>query len=136
MNNKVFVYGTLRAGESNFRLIKEHVLSVTPAYIYGKMYDVGDYPAAVIDPHSSNMIYGEIIELDNPAIAFKKMDMLEEYYHPLDPSNDYERVETDVYLPDGSQIRCHTYVYTKERAQLLQHELKSVNGSSWNRKKE
>ncbi|MEB3101647.1 gamma-glutamylcyclotransferase family protein [Ferviditalea candida] len=136
MNNKVFVYGTLRAGESNFRLIKEHVLRVTPAYIYGKMYDVGDYPAAVIDPGSPNVIYGEIIELDNPAIAFKKMDMLEEYYRPFDPRNDYERVETEVFLPGGGQERCYIYVYTEERVKLLRHELKSVNGSSWNRKKE
>jgi len=84
----VFVYGTLLTGESNHAIIAPYVLAVAPGHVRGWLYDVGEYPALVLDDDGQE-IEGEWLELSDEALV--PMDELEGY-GGVDADNDYERV--------------------------------------------
>ena len=74
--NQVFVYGTLRAGESN------HALLATQRYLGPwqtcagyTLYDTGPYPAAVAG--GQTRLVGEVYAVD--ARCFARLDLLEDY---------------------------------------------------------
>ncbi|UTV27462.1 gamma-glutamylcyclotransferase family protein [Photobacterium atrarenae] len=74
---KVFVYGTLRAGQSNHRLLRQALLlgrcQLPCGYL---LYDFGGYPGAVRQPAGSALV-GEVYEVDS--VTFAALDVLEEY---------------------------------------------------------
>lgn len=74
---KVFVYGTLRAGQSNHALLRHAALlgccQLPGGYL---LYDFGRYPGAVRQPAGSVLV-GEVYEVDSPTFAV--LDALEEY---------------------------------------------------------
>jgi len=73
---RVFVYGTLRAGESNHALLAGQTLlgpHQTPARY--TLFDTGPYPAAVAD--GSTALTGEVYAVD--AACFRRLDQLEDY---------------------------------------------------------
>ncbi|WP_352432831.1 gamma-glutamylcyclotransferase family protein [Pyrinomonas sp.] len=46
----VFVYGTLIPGEPNYRIAAPYVRKTRPGALRGHLYDVGAFPALVLDP--------------------------------------------------------------------------------------
>lgn len=84
----IFVYGTLLTGERNHHVAMPYVLAVAPGKVRGRLYNVGRYPALVLDPDGVE-IHGEWFRVTQ--VGLEKMDLLEEYYGP-DQDNDYERV--------------------------------------------
>ncbi|GAB4200390.1 MAG: gamma-glutamylcyclotransferase [Thermoflexibacter sp.] len=74
MNYRVFVYGTLRKGESNHHYLKEGLLIEDEVWAKGyTMYDLVAYPFAV--PTAVGQIKGEIWQIDERCLA--KIDKLE-----------------------------------------------------------
>ncbi|SIS58312.1 gamma-glutamylcyclotransferase family protein [Alicyclobacillus vulcanalis] len=76
--HKVFVYGTLREGQSNRgvmtpHLVKQHGLG----RIRGVMYDWGAYPALTLE--EAGEIVGEWVEVTGAGL--KALDRLEDYPH-------------------------------------------------------
>lgn len=70
--NKVAVYGTLRAGFGNHRLLQDSEY-VGPVSIKGVMYDLGAYPAVSLK--GDNLISCEVYEVDDTTLG--KLDWLE-----------------------------------------------------------
>ncbi|MDI3329085.1 MAG: gamma-glutamylcyclotransferase [Alicyclobacillaceae bacterium] len=83
----VFVYGTLLTGEPNHRVAAPYLLSVRPGRVRGRLYDVGPYPALVLD-EAGREIEGEWFEVTPEGL--KAMDWLEGYRGP-GQKNFYER---------------------------------------------
>lgn len=111
MYDKVFVYGTLKQGQSNFAIIGNLVISAKQGSISGALYDLGEYPA-VID--GTRRIAGELLIFADPEKAFSLMDRLENYYGPNDLRNEYERKVVTVRLADGSEQDAYCYFYVNE----------------------
>jgi len=106
--HKMFVYGTLRAGESNHGLLKGAVCLSLSAHVSGTMLDTGlGYPAVT---EGSGKVWGEMYEVDDDTL--KRIDELEDYYGPGDPRNLYERVKTAA-LTDRGQVQ--TWIYVSDR---------------------
>jgi gamma-glutamylcyclotransferase (GGCT)/AIG2-like uncharacterized protein YtfP len=63
---QLFVYGSLRRGfhHSAYQYISNYFRCVGPATVKGRLYDMGDYPAAV-PTHEDAYIVGELYELNN-----------------------------------------------------------------------
>ena len=95
----VFVYGTLRAGESNHGLLEssEYLGSCQTASQFA-LFDLGPYPAVI---RGTKAIVGEVYCVDIPTM--KNLDRLEEY------PKLYDRIKTQtpfgsawIYLYQGS----------------------------------
>lgn len=117
----VFVYGTLLTGESNHAVVAPYVLAAVPGQVRGWLYDVGEYPALVLDADGEE-IEGEWVELADEALF--PMDELEGYAG-VDADNDYERVLiTDCRNADRSGW---IYVWSDSRG------CSRIEGGSWRR---
>lgn len=77
----VFVYGTLRAGESNdiHRAAERHGIAepmlIGSSHINGRLYDFGAYPGLVLDP-AARPIYGDVYRIDDTLVPV--LDEIEE----------------------------------------------------------
>jgi gamma-glutamylcyclotransferase (GGCT)/AIG2-like uncharacterized protein YtfP len=114
----VFVYGTLLVGESNHSVAAPYLLSVQPGMIFGRLYDVGPYPALVLTDEE-HQVAGEWLEVTVEGL--QAMDVLEGYHGP-DASNEYDRV----WVRDVNGLR-EGWVYVWPNVSGL----KEINGSSW-----
>jgi len=108
MSELVFVYGTLKSGQSNYPLIQDLVRFTMNASIHGKLYDLGPYPAVIPGQAS---VYGELVAFTDFAEAIRRMDDLEDYYGPGHPSNEYDRLLIAAKTSDGLEHSCYCYFY-------------------------
>lgn len=84
----VFVYGTLRKGESNHHVIDGATLLEECSWTSGELYDTGaGYPAMF--ESSDRVVYGEIYEVDDTYLS--RIDVLEGFQEGR-RANLYDRV--------------------------------------------
>ena len=82
--DRLFVYGSLRTGESARALVEPYVRDCEPATVRGAMFALAaGYPGVVLDAGGS-IIRGELIGLRDLAEALRVLDDYE--------GSDYERV--------------------------------------------
>jgi len=106
--HRIFVYGTLKQGFSNHdRIFGGYDIKITPAFTYGKLYDLGWYPAMTV---GSEKVYGELIEFNNPEIL-KRVDYLEGFKGESHPHNYYERREVDVFISTNAKMNLRIAQY-------------------------
>lgn len=103
----VFVYGTLRPGETAFDELglADRVDIIGPATVGGHLYDLGDYPAALLE--GGGIIHGELLLPRDEAV----LAMLDEYelYDPAKPAeSEYLRVQA---MTQDSDLSIWIYVY-------------------------
>ena len=71
---KVFVYGTLMRGRSNYKYYLEHSIFLGSGSIHGyALYDLGFYPGIIADENECTK--GEVFEVDNETMS--RLDRLE-----------------------------------------------------------
>ena len=112
----VFVYGTLKPGESNFdRYCGSKVMRSRRAYIHGELYHFPalGYPGAI---HGTSQVHGLILSLTDTAIL-EDLDELEDYHPDRQPAeNDYNRELVTTYTPAGiSSVLAWAYFMTLDR---------------------
>jgi len=116
MNEYLFVYGSLRSSGQVPKQIAHlanrfHRLGL--ATVRGRLYDLGQYCAAVLDDDAPLMIQGELIELPSDGEVLAGLDRYEEI-DPLDPANSlFVRKKTQARLADGSTQNAWIYVYNR-----------------------
>jgi gamma-glutamylcyclotransferase (GGCT)/AIG2-like uncharacterized protein YtfP len=115
--NKLFVYGSLRKGfhHSAYQYISKHFTFVSDAKVKGRLYDLGDYPAAV--PTSEEFyIKGELYEIKSHGEFEWAIEQLDDY-EGLNPEEGekqaYVRQLTDVFYNDHS-TRAWIYWYNDD----------------------
>jgi gamma-glutamylcyclotransferase (GGCT)/AIG2-like uncharacterized protein YtfP len=76
--NKIFVYGTLLANQTNCHVWPHASKEIQPACIEAMMFDLGPYPAIV---EGDGWVLGELheVEPDKLAATLEALDALEEY---------------------------------------------------------
>lgn len=113
--HKVFVYGTLLAGEANQFFANIHTRQSATAV--GALYDTGHgFPA--FSPMGENTVYGELVKVNSE--NFAALDRLEGY--PLL----YTRIETQITLASGRTTKAWVYVMNK-----LPPYAKKIPGGDW-----
>lgn len=111
----VFVYGTLRRGFTNHGrdVLALHGRFLSQTTVQGELYDLGSFPALVIEEAASSRVHGEVYELTRePARAIERLDRYEGARGP-DPLP-YDRIARRVTLSDGTEVEAWTYVWTGE----------------------
>jgi len=101
----LFAYGTLQPGLAPAEVAPtvEKLRRVGEGFLFGKLYDLGDYPGAIIDPASAWVVYGTVYELPENA---EILDALDRYEGP-----DYVRIVQHVTLVEGGGLNCWAYDY-------------------------
>ena len=100
---RVFVYGTLKPGESNFKLYcADRVVATQAAIAYGALFDLHlGYPSMTA---GDCPVCGYLLSFINAAVL-EAMDELEDF-DPRRPAdrNEYNRVETEVFDLRGRSL--------------------------------
>ena len=121
----LFTYGTLKRGfQNHHRIFSDYDIKVTPAWTYGKLYDLGCFPALT---DGNNKVYGELIEFDNPAIL-KRVDYLEGYRGENNSYNFYDRRETQVFT-DKNEVTAWAYFLNKSK--IIEFDGELITSGVW-----
>ena len=101
----LFVYGTLRRGSGNrfARVLATQAQFISQARMHGRLYNLGDYPAAVPSDVFADWVRGDVFRLNQAEATLAALD---EYEGDL-----FARVPQPVYLPSGMQL-AWVYLYT------------------------
>lgn len=104
MKHLVFVYGTLKRGGSNHRLMtgQKFISDARTEPVY-RLYSLGDYPAMIGAPKDGRSIEGEIWEIDPD--CRDRLDQLEGLAEGL-----YERVPIRM-QPPHHELKVEGYLY-------------------------
>ena len=107
---RLFVYGTLRKGFGSHGLLQRlRARLIAPGYVFGRLYDLGQYPGAVEAAYNSYRIHGEVYRLPNATVALEALDR----YEGFDPGNPeqslFVRKETTLTLATGGQVQAWIY---------------------------
>jgi len=89
--DRLFVYGTLRAGQTSRSIVAAYVGRSTPAVARGSMYAFPSGHPGVV-PDDAGDITGELLELNDLAAALPLLDAFE--------GEDFLRVLTEVQVGD------------------------------------
>lgn len=110
----LFSYGTLLPGlaPAEIRPTVQRLRRVGKGFVRGQLFDLGEYPGAVLG-RSGSPIAGQIFELpDDPEVLHR----LDEYegFNPSDPrASLFIRKRRYVRLEDGRRIFCWVYAYNR-----------------------
>lgn len=105
MPEYLFAYGTLQPGLAPREIasVVEKLRPMGDGFLFGKLYDRGSYPGAVIDPASAWVVYGMVYELPEDAGILDRLDAYE--------GGEYARIEQIVTLEAGGVLTCWVYDY-------------------------
>lgn len=108
--NAVFVYGTLRRGECRAIFWPYSPVSVEPAFVRGRLYDLGPYPALV---PGEDLVRGELWRLspEHTAETLAVLDEVEGY--SVSPGDLYQRVVVECRTESGESYQANVYYYAR-----------------------
>ncbi len=116
MSDYLFVYGTLQTGLAPAEIahVVEALKPVADATVPGLLYDLGEYPGAILDPSSKQTISGMVLQLPDDPRILAQIDQ----YEGFDPSSSdtslFVRILESVVLESGRKLECWIYVYNRD----------------------
>jgi gamma-glutamylcyclotransferase (GGCT)/AIG2-like uncharacterized protein YtfP len=127
----VFVYGTLRAGESNdiHRAAEHHGIAqpvqVGISHAPGRLFDFGAYPGLVLDPGAAP-VRGVVYRIEDALVPI--LDEIEEVVPGVDGLFRIERIQIMVEREGGPEaIDCRVYPVDERAVQGL----KRIEDGDW-----
>ena len=113
MTHHLFVYGTLspRHAPPEIAATVRRLRPVGAASVRGRLYDLGEYPGAVLSKNSRSLIRGEVFELPGDQSTLTSLDNYEGFEPAKPNSSLFVRRTWPVTLDDGTRLRCWVYVY-------------------------
>lgn len=115
MSNYLFVYGTL-LGEFAPPEIAETVKKmeyVSNGFVYGHLYNLGEYPGAILNDSIKSKIFGRIYKLPSDEDILQKLDEYEGFFPHQSAPNLFVRKETCIFLENGKQLNGWIYEYNR-----------------------
>ena len=116
MTEYLFVYGTLQPGQApeEIAAVVSKLQPVGTGSINGVLYDLGDFPAAVLDPSSRHTIHGKVFKLSKDPKVLKRLDEYEEFDPGASEKSLFIRVPCKVKMIDGRALNSWVYVYNRK----------------------
>lgn len=119
MSEYLFVYGTLQpaAAPPELKEIMDRWRKVGSGTVLGQLFDLGEYPGAVLDGNSTSRVIGDVYELRDPA-ALATLDEYEGFDADEPGQSLFHRVRTEVKMADGGKQPSWIYVYNRDVSEL------------------
>jgi len=114
MRKYLFVYGTLLPGFAPAAVepLVRRLRLVGRGSVQGSLYDLGNYPGAVLDKAAAR-VWGQVFELPADPSVLRHLD----HYEGFDPkhpdSSEFVRKKCTVSLENGRRIKCWIYGYSR-----------------------
>jgi gamma-glutamylcyclotransferase (GGCT)/AIG2-like uncharacterized protein YtfP len=117
-STKLFVYGTLRRSADNrfSRFLVSAAQELGPAQAFGRLFDLGNYPGMTISEGDSQVVFGELYELRDPASSLPVLDAYEGCGEEDVPPFEFERRMISVRTDDGRPVYAWAYLYRGDTA--------------------
>ena len=115
MNKHLFIYGTLlpeRAPSAVSEAIKR-LRYVGRASVRGRLYDLGEFPGAVLDASSPMKIMGRVFTLPEDVTLLDSLDEYEGFAPHNRKDSLFSREETVATLENGRKLQCWIYIYNQ-----------------------
>jgi gamma-glutamylcyclotransferase (GGCT)/AIG2-like uncharacterized protein YtfP len=97
-----FFYGTLLRGEPRFRVLPKFGLDcVIMAEAFGRLLDLGSFPALVDTDSSRQLVQGDFVKLQKPEDAIRELDQIEGFNGFGKPNSLYRRSYIGIGVGDG-----------------------------------
>jgi gamma-glutamylcyclotransferase (GGCT)/AIG2-like uncharacterized protein YtfP len=107
----LFVYGTLLDDRNEFgAYLKDNCSFYKKAKFKGKLYDIGEYPGAVPDPHNGAFVFGSIFRMNNSETVLQRLDYYEGFGRDHQQPNEFIRALVEVETGD-KPVKCWIYLY-------------------------
>jgi gamma-glutamylcyclotransferase (GGCT)/AIG2-like uncharacterized protein YtfP len=111
MNDKLFVYGTLLDEDNKYGVyLRDNSKFFSTGKLKGRLFDIGEYPAAILEPTVDAYIYGIILQMDEPVPILSLLDMYEGFGADQPQPNEFIRTLTDAETDNGP-VTCWIYLY-------------------------
>lgn len=111
MNNLIFIYGTLLDEDNEYAVyLRNHSKLYSHGKIKGKLYDIGEYPGAILADEGNEYIYGSILEISDLENVQPLIDDYEGFGVDQPQPNEFIRVLTQVEAEVGL-LNCWVYLY-------------------------
>jgi gamma-glutamylcyclotransferase (GGCT)/AIG2-like uncharacterized protein YtfP len=87
MKDYLFTYGTLAEDDAPRQIVAtvKKLKPVGNGYIFARLYDLGEYPGAVLDHSKRHKVFGKIFELPGDRKLLEQLDQYEAF-NPKQPS--------------------------------------------------
>ncbi|WP_114940341.1 gamma-glutamylcyclotransferase family protein [Mucilaginibacter endophyticus] len=110
-NRFLFVYGTLLQPGNEFAdYLNKHCKFINKGKVNGRLYDIGEYPGAVIDNAEALFIHGAIFIMDEPQTILEVIDDYEGIGEAYDHPQEYTRELVKIQTVNGAE-NCWMYIY-------------------------
>jgi gamma-glutamylcyclotransferase (GGCT)/AIG2-like uncharacterized protein YtfP len=111
MNNLLFVYGTLLDEDNEYAIyLKSNSRYYSLGKLKGKLYNLGEYPGAILHDESGGYIQGSVLQIDDPVKILPVIDYYEGFGEKESQPNEFIRVSAEVETDIGPVI-CWVYLY-------------------------
>ncbi|MFN0083882.1 MAG: acetylornithine/succinylornithine family transaminase [Blastocatellia bacterium] len=111
MNEVLFVYGSLRPSLASGAagVLIEHLTPVGTGTVPGRLYDLGDYTGAILDPKAGTLIPGELVRFSPDVLP--ALDEYEGFREEAPEACLFVRRRCRVRQADGAVVESWIYVY-------------------------
>ena len=112
----LFLYGTLLPGHAPAEIAPAvaKLRRLGAGTTRGLLYDLGEYPGAVLDDSAGGHIHGTIFELPRAKEVLSALDTYEDF-DPNEPQSSlFVRILQPITLPNGELLECWMYVYNRD----------------------
>ncbi len=111
----LFVYGTLQKAFRHplHRLLSRYADYKGEGSLCGRLYEIDNYPGAILTRSCKEQVYGELYRLKYPSIILPLLDRYEECDARFPKPHEYRRIITDLYTDPGKHLRAWVYLYNR-----------------------
>jgi gamma-glutamylcyclotransferase (GGCT)/AIG2-like uncharacterized protein YtfP len=115
MSNLLFAYGTLLPGRAPGEIAEavERLRPLEQGFVRGTLYDLGEYPGAILDSASERTIAGTVLQLPEDADVLRQLDNYEGFDPGAPEESLFLRVLHGVTVASGRTLPCWVYVYNR-----------------------
>ena len=116
MNNHLFVYGTLMKKFTGYKpiMLEEYGEYVCEGFIYGRLYEIDNYPGLILGKNINEKVYGEIFLLNDFNTSILKLDEYEDFFPGDFEKSLYIRQIEDVNVQGGDIKKAWVYIFNED----------------------
>jgi gamma-glutamylcyclotransferase (GGCT)/AIG2-like uncharacterized protein YtfP len=126
MSDLLFVYGTLRKGNSNAmaQYLAEHAKFADYGWFQGRMFQISYYPGVIASNKAKERVYGEIYQLNDPGTMLNVLDDYEECSTDHAQPAEYRRESVSISTMSGDvyeAVWIYLYQWPVQDKALIEH---------------